>query len=153
MRNRAQLKIINPACREGVRHSSRGVKTFSSPYFSSETRTYQVLQGQSVTLHCSVKDLGQYLNIISSIQLPMSQHSVDTYHSIDVDTYQSLRSLHLSLSATHHYFSPSLPPYKPFLLYGTLNLLGFNRVGFHFPAILIKGSWIAIEQERNRTKS
>ena len=58
MRTRAQLKIINPACREGVRHSSRGLKTFSSPYFSSETRTYQVLQGQSVTLHCSVKDLG-----------------------------------------------------------------------------------------------
>ena len=40
------------------------MKTVSSPgpYFSSEARTYGVLQGQSVTLQCSVEDLGQYHN-------------------------------------------------------------------------------------------
>ena len=42
--------------------------------------------------------------------MSVTYHSigVDTYNSIGVDTSQSLGSLHPSLPATHHYFSPSL---------------------------------------------
>ena len=41
---------------------------------------------------------------------------------IDINLSTGVRSLHLSLHATHHYF---LHPYKPILLYGTLNLSRF----------------------------
>ena len=42
----------------GVRHSGRGEKTVPSPQFRSQPGAYEVLQGQTVTLHCSVTHLG-----------------------------------------------------------------------------------------------
>ena len=42
----------------GVRHSGRGQKTVPLPQFRSQPGGYEVLQGQTVTLHCSVTHLG-----------------------------------------------------------------------------------------------
>ena len=42
----------------GVRHSGRGQKTVPLPQFRSQPGDYEVLQGQTVTLHCSVTHLG-----------------------------------------------------------------------------------------------
>ena len=42
----------------GVRHSGRGQKTVPLPQFRSQPGAYEVLQGQTVTLHCSVTHLG-----------------------------------------------------------------------------------------------
>ena len=41
----------------GVRHSGRGQKV-PLPQFRSQPGAYEVLQGQTVTLHCSVTHLG-----------------------------------------------------------------------------------------------
>ena len=41
----------------GVRHSGRGQKV-PLPQFRSQPGGYEVLQGQTVTLHCSVTHLG-----------------------------------------------------------------------------------------------
>ena len=42
----------------GVRHSGRGQRTVTLPQFRSQPGAYEVLQGQTVTLHCSVTHLG-----------------------------------------------------------------------------------------------
>ena len=58
--------------------------------------------------------------VTESVCMSVHLSIVDIYHSVGVDTYQSLRSLHLSLPATHHYFSPTFPAiwnFKPARFY------------------------------------